>query len=944
MSGNLCRAACAAVLLFGVGVYASATATPLAVDEGFKLVDVPNAGIYANGWIRQNNSEQPLGWGAWGNGWHGATLRYYAAYDAPATSFILAMGDSEVPESGTVSVWLLSPPIAFSDAFSLSFQTRSFADPALPPGADRLQVRLCANGACTDLGSSAEDVGDFETVLLDINADEQDDGFPLEWTEYTLGSGGVVPTSGVGRVAFRYYVRQTPGHTAAGRLGLDRVVIGAERNPGAGLTLNLTASPYDPAVPDACGGTSRIEATVGDRVNLCYEVANASSELLRHHWLRDDRVGTILSADTRELPPAASYRYNRVITIGRSEAISATATSQTEAQDYRYDDSLPPAYIDAQDGEVVVPGEEIATMPFDFRFYRRRVAGYCITNDGVFAVAGTNGCPQAALDAIPTTNADYAYNSPFAALYAERFWSQQGRIYRKVIGAAPNRRLVIQWYQKVPVLIPPGQIDPSRGLDAELILSEGSDQIEFQYRNTRFGALATDDDGGNASIGLQKDLSGLRYSQQSPSLETVRRIVWTPTTPLVHVDTRAVEIVALAPELRSGVEAIAASAPSHGVAEFQLSIDNAGGGRLDWSMMSASASHNPFPLPALASNEAPFTAPNGSGRVFHSFDFYDYAEALLIRYDLAHTDYSWPDGAVAVANLNGRLVRAAAFVDDDFATMYAIDDDTRELLRWHDVGQPYPAAAYDVVGTIPLLIDQISGMRQDPTTGTTYLSTSTADGSRLWTLDLATAAVHSVGAVPNAPLVTDIAFDTDGQLYAVDEALNALLKIDKHTGEAAVVGPLGFDPVDGGSAALDFDAASGSLYLISVIYEEPNYLQAVWKVDPNTGAATFSSYVVGIDNGPVFWSTLAIARPMSPCAAPEDVPWLSVTPAAGMIDAGDPPQTATVRLDGMTLPDGTYTANLCLYSNDPLRRRQTLPVRFEVGADAIFVDGFEPRP
>lgn len=929
---------------FAVG-HAGASA-PLIVNEGFEQTDVLGAGIYANGWMRQDNSEFPALYGVLGHGWHRQVPYFYAAYDVPSRSFIVPFNASEVPEDGVVSVWLLSPPIAFGEAFSLSFQARTFNSPELAPAVDRLQVRLCGSGACSDVGASSEDVGAFDKLLLDINADEAEGGFPGEWTTYEVGPGADVPTSGVGRIAFRYYVRQTPSHRASGLLGLDRVVVGADPNGAAGLRLAVTATPYDPAAADACNGSSRIEATLGDRINLCYEVTNDSAETLRHHWLRDDRVGTILSADARELAPGASYRYNRVVTVGGSETISVTATSQTEPQDYVVDDSQPADYIDARDGEVVTPGE-IAELPFDFRFYRKPVGSYCVTDDGVFAAVMNGQCPdEAVVGAIPSDDSFYVKNSPFAAVYAAKFWSRYGSIHRKVIGTAPTRKLVIQWYQKVPATIPPGQVDPSRGLDAELVLHEGTNRIEYQYRNTRFGAMATEDDGGNASIGLQKDLHGIGYSYRTPSLASVRRIVWTPAAPSIRVDSRALEIVGLAPELQRSAESITANLPSHGRGRVKLGIGNGGSGRLDWSSATAPASHGLFPPSASmrTHRDASLAAADGAGdSVFHTFDLFNAFSGIgwgdLVRFDPAHTNYRL-GGANAIANLDGRLIYAIAFADDDFSTLYAIDDSTHELMRWVNVDQPYPTAHYEIVGTVPLPLNRITGLRQDPTTGATYLSTSDAgSGSALWTIDLVTAAVHPVGAIANVPQLEDITFDTQGQLYGVDEALAALLMIDKHTAEAIVVGPL--DNLGArGALALDYDASSGTLYLLSSMPLSDNGSGAFWSVDAATGAATFISEIFGIKSG-AWWRSLAIARRTSPCTAPEDVPWLSLSPAGGSIAADGANQTLTLDFDGAALADGSYGANLCLYSNDPLRRRLTLPVSLSLGSDSLFADGFD---
>ena len=74
--------------------------------------------------------------------------------------------------------------------------------PAFP---DRLQLRLSTSGASTNVGTLPTDVGDFTTVLVDINPTLTTAGFPNVWTQFTATLSGLsAPTDG--RFAFRYFV------------------------------------------------------------------------------------------------------------------------------------------------------------------------------------------------------------------------------------------------------------------------------------------------------------------------------------------------------------------------------------------------------------------------------------------------------------------------------------------------------------------------------------------------------------------------------------------------------------------------------------------------------------------------------------------------------------------------------------------------------------------
>ncbi|VAW40113.1 hypothetical protein MNBD_GAMMA01-579 [hydrothermal vent metagenome] len=50
----------------------------------------------------------------------------------------------------------------------------------------------------------------------------------------------------------------------------------------------------------------------------------------------------------------------------------------------------------------------------------------------------------------------------------------------------------------------------------------------------------------------------------------------------------------------------------------------------------------------------------------------------------------------------------------------------------------------------------------------------------------------------------------------------------------------------------------------------------------------------------------------------------------------------TVNFDASALTDGMYSANVCVFSNDPDETLVKVPVNLQVGSsDLIFMDGFE---
>jgi MYXO-CTERM domain-containing protein len=102
----------------------------------------------------------------------------------------------------TLSDWAILPTQTLNDGDTFSFWSEAPFNNIYP---DRLQVRLSINGASANTGATEFDVGDFTTLLLDINPNYTTTDFPLTYTQFSMtlaGLGGPV----TGRLAFRYFV------------------------------------------------------------------------------------------------------------------------------------------------------------------------------------------------------------------------------------------------------------------------------------------------------------------------------------------------------------------------------------------------------------------------------------------------------------------------------------------------------------------------------------------------------------------------------------------------------------------------------------------------------------------------------------------------------------------------------------------------------------------
>jgi Secretion system C-terminal sorting domain/SprB repeat len=169
----------------------------------------------SNGWAQQNRSTPS---GAVPN-WFQGDPGIFVAYNGPDTAYI-GVSYNCIAGAGTISNWLFAPTRTFTNGEKISFWTRTVSSPNY---ADRLQLRLSLNGASTNVGTSASSVGDFTTMLLQINPNLSASAYPNAWREYTVIISGLpAPTSG--RFAFRYFVGNGgPGGANSEYIGIDSV-------------------------------------------------------------------------------------------------------------------------------------------------------------------------------------------------------------------------------------------------------------------------------------------------------------------------------------------------------------------------------------------------------------------------------------------------------------------------------------------------------------------------------------------------------------------------------------------------------------------------------------------------------------------------------------------------------------------------------------------------
>jgi hypothetical protein len=179
-------------------------------------------------WTRSNNSEDPTTFG----GWTGSVPddHIFDAFDGAYASV-----DWSSSYGGTISAWLISPTLSFSNGDVVSFHTISRGD--FP---DRLELRFSADGG-TNVGSDETSVGKFAKTLLVVNPGLTDTGYPTgrlkeDWAVFSATISGLSgPTNGA--IAFRYFV------TDGGYTGSNSDLIAVD-------SVTVTAASDTPPVPE----------------------------------------------------------------------------------------------------------------------------------------------------------------------------------------------------------------------------------------------------------------------------------------------------------------------------------------------------------------------------------------------------------------------------------------------------------------------------------------------------------------------------------------------------------------------------------------------------------------------------------------------------------------------------------------------------------------------
>lgn len=158
--------------------------------------------LFSAGWVQVNNSSPAPDEATSLNGYAQGFAPYFAAQaGSPGEYAQVSWRSTTSLGAGTIGNWLITPVLNLFNGMQVTFHTRTFTS----PHADRMEVRMSTAGSSTDVGSLPTDVGDFSTLLLEVNPLLAAGGYPTDWTQQSVTVSGL-PGPTTGRLAFRYFV------------------------------------------------------------------------------------------------------------------------------------------------------------------------------------------------------------------------------------------------------------------------------------------------------------------------------------------------------------------------------------------------------------------------------------------------------------------------------------------------------------------------------------------------------------------------------------------------------------------------------------------------------------------------------------------------------------------------------------------------------------------
>lgn len=664
-------------------------------------------------------------------------------------------------------------------------------------------------------------------------------------------------------------------------LAIDDVTVTA-CEPVAGapaISLSKTVG----TTPGVCATTDEITVAAGTTVYYCYQVENTGDVTFNFHDLVDTELGVILNDFPYTLAPGDFSPEVIVPEVVVSTVTNeATWTAVTALGDYIYDDQAPFNYISINTTgtplNLTDDGEANITIPFPFTFYGVTSSDLRVGNNGGIRFNATTGD-------VGITNA--ALPNAAHPLTIFPFWDdldeEQGNVYWEVQGTAPNRIAIIEWYQRPHF---PGSATADT-VTFQVLLFEGSNEIKFQYLDVDLNDPVTSF-GASATVGINKDATtALQYSFNQPVLQDGMAILFYEVVPASASDTDTATVNVLIQNIDVDPLSLSSTQDPDTITTQTLTIANTGDGTLTWNITEeptavlsalttggdATVAREDASAAAFSSKQPAGAAPALSGWRVPEDILYD--NGPLVTHPgggAGGADVSALQTALGMGTFGfGNQVSAGNRVADDFTVTGG---------GW--------------------LVQNITFFGYQ--TGSSTTSTFTAVNLRIW------------DGPPNDPNSNVVFGDTTTNRMTATGWSNIYRTLDTSLG--ATDRPIMANVTDintflpPGTYWVDWQA-NGTL--ASGPWAPPISILG----QTTTGNAmqfTTAGWADLVDVGPQ--GLPFIIEGLSDCSSPSDVPWLSVDPTSGS-NGGGTSTDVTVTFDSTGLAAGTYTANLCVSSNDP---------------------------
>ena len=214
----------------------------------------------------------------------------------------------------------------------------------------------------------------------------------------------------------------------------------------------------------------------------------------------------------RYLPDDRCLSYGeRSVSLPNPAVVDILLNQRRDSFGYGCRDDAPATWITASN--VLTPnasddGYAQVALPFAFSFYgQSQQTAYVSTNGMIsFGLPITDPLNTRIPNAAAPNNAIYGF-------WDDLTFQQQGRIYTSVLGVAPNRRFVVEWWRAQHY-----GPQPYGEYSFELILDEGTNAISAQY----LALSGIDGNGSSATVGIeaQGGSTGLLYSYNQAALSS----------------------------------------------------------------------------------------------------------------------------------------------------------------------------------------------------------------------------------------------------------------------------------------------------------------------------------------------------------------------------------------------------------------------------------------